>query len=561
MNEKIIELQNLFIKKEYSKLIFLIENTIEEQDKSGQILNFLGAAKMLKGPKNKTTIKSAIINFKESYLKLNEHNSCLDSLVNLINSSCDFFDLLDSTEDFSNNFNELINFFNKAKAMFGSNEKLTLSMVRVYKRLNDLDNTLLLLNNLVEENFLSLNSLPQLIFNNNFKNDWSQKDFYHYSKLLQKFVPDYPKEKLSTLGKNNNVKIKIGFLSSDIKKKHSITYFLKTVLSNYDKERYELILILNHSKNDDDTNQFIKLVDGVVNIHRLNDIGAINLIRNLKFDVIFDIMGLTSSYRIALFKNRIAPIQISWLGYCNTMGLENMDYIFSDSNLIYNDEKKFYSEKIVFLKDIWNCHSGFHLERKRNMSPFIKNKFITFGSFNNFSKINDDVINIWAQILKNVPNSKLILKSNLKKDCSRIKKIFKKNKVDENILFYEKTYPVENHLKLYENIDIALDTFPYNGVTTSFEAIWMGVPVLTMKGYNFNSRCGESINKNLKLDCLIANSSEEYISKAKELAQNTTKLIEIRDHIFFNAIESPLFDQSNFSKNFFSSIENVYNNI
>ena len=110
MNEKIIELQNLFIKKEYSKLIFLIKNTIEEKDRSGQILNFLGAAKMLKGPKNKITIESAVTNFKDSYIKLNQHKSCMDSLVNLINSTCDLFDLSDASEDFSNNFIELIDF-------------------------------------------------------------------------------------------------------------------------------------------------------------------------------------------------------------------------------------------------------------------------------------------------------------------------------------------------------------------------------------------------------------------------------------------------------------------
>ena len=561
MNEKIIELQNLFKKKEYSKLIFLIENTIEEEDRSGQILNILGAAKMLKGPKNRQIIESAVINFKDSYLKLNQHESCLDSLINLINSTCDLFDLPESTNNFFDNFSQLINFFNNSKVMFGNNEKLILSMVRVYKRLNDLDNALLLLNELVKANVLSLNSLPQLIFNNNFKNNWSQKDFFHYSKMLQKLVPYYPKEKLFNINKNNNNKIKIGFLSSDIKKKHSITYFLKTVLRNYDKEKYEILLILNHLKDDNDTVQFIKLVEGSINIKKLKDIAAINLIRDLKFDIIFDLMGITSTYRIALFKNRIAPIQISWLGYCNTMGLENMDYLFSDRNLIYNEEKQFYSEKIVFLKDIWNCHSGFDISRKKNESPFIKNKFITFGSLNNFSKINDDVINVWSQILKSVPNSKLILKSNLKKDYSRIKNIFKENKIEENILFYDKAYSVENHLKLYKKIDIGLDTFPYNGVTTSFEAIWMGVPVLTMKGYNFNSRCGESINKNLKLDYLIAKNSEEYISKAIELAENTDKLVEIRDHISSNAIESPLFDQVAFSKNFFSSIENIYNNM
>ena len=129
----------------------------------------------------------------------------------------------------------------------------------------------------------------------------------------------------------------------------------------------------------------------------------------------------------------------------------------------------------------------------------------------------------------------------------------------DSVIFYDKRDTNLEHLNLYKEIDIALDTFPYNGVTTSFEAIWMGVPVLTMKGYNFNSRCGESINKNLNLNYLIAEDNKDYISKAIELATNKEKLIEIRDFIFENAINSSLFDQVKFSKNFYNSLENVFN--
>jgi len=117
----------------------------------------------------------------------------------------------------------------------------------------------------------------------------------------------------------------------------------------------------------------------------------------------------------------------------------------------------------------------------------------------------------------------------------------------------------EDHINLYKKVDIALDTFPYNGVTTSFESVWMGVPVITMKGYNFNSRCGESINKNLNMEMLIAENETQYIAKVKELCENKDKLINIRKKIFDQAASSPLFDVKSFSHDFFETLETIYN--
>ena len=155
--------------------------------------------------------------------------------------------------------------------------------------------------------------------------------------------------------------------------------------------------------------------------------------------------------------------------------------------------------------------------------------------------------------------SKLILKPSGRSHTLRLKKAFKKRGVENSVIFYENIESVNDHLKLYNEIDIALDTFPYNGVTTSFEAIWMGVPVLTMKGYNFNSRCGESINKNIGMENMVAKDKSDYINKAAELSEDLTKLTSIRKKIFQNATQSPLFDAKNFSKNFFYIIKNLKN--
>ena len=270
----------------------------------------------------------------------------------------------------------------------------------------------------------------------------------------------------------------------------------------------------------------------------------------------FDITGVTSFNRVSLFKNRLAPKQISWLGYCNTSGLDNMDYLIADKNLIYEDEKNSYSEKIIYLPNIWNCHSGLNLVRSPSVPPFLKEKNITFGSFNNFNKINDRVINVWSQILLKVKNSKLILKSSLKIDKSFLKKEFEKYGVIDSIIFLEKR-KLESHYNLYKKIDIALDTFPYNGVTTTFEALAMGVPVITMKGYNFNSRCGESIIKNLGIEDLIANNEDDYILKSQKMANNKNKLLELRKNIFNISHETPLFNTKQFSQDFFGVLEKL----
>ena len=142
----------------------------------------------------------------------------------------------------------------------------------------------------------------------------------------------------------------------------------------------------------------------------VNDISAINEIRKNKIDIIIDIMGITSSSRISLFKNRLAPTQISWLGYCNTTGLNEVDYIIADSNLINKEEEDLYSEKVIFLPNIWNCHSGFNIERKLPDINIKNHKHITFGSFNNFNKISDEVVDIMNEILKKIDKSRLLLK-------------------------------------------------------------------------------------------------------------------------------------------------------
>ena len=297
-------------------------------------------------------------------------------------------------------------------------------------------------------------------------------------------------------------------------------------------------------------------------MHNISDFDAANQIRECKINILIDITGYFSNNRFSIFKYKPAPLQISWMGYVNTMGMEEIDYILADPHLIKLEEENLYSEKVLRMPDIWNSHCGINENIKVNYAPIIKNGYITFGCFNNFSKVSMSCINTWSKILNSVDNSKLIIKGSSSDSdigISRILKGFKNNNVNLDRVIFE-NYKVDrkDHLEVYHNVDVCLDTFPYPGVTTSFEAIWMGVPVLTKKGNNFVSRCGESININLNLPDFLANDENDYISKAIIISKNKEKISEVRMSLREKSLNSKLFDKKSFGKAFYNLIKDIW---
>ena len=557
-NKKLVlELQELFKQKEYSRVVFEITSQTNEQERSSFLHNLLGLSRVSNNKNNIDALNLAIKDFKSGYLKEKNTNHALDSLANFITTSVLLIDL---EKNYKFDFTEILEFYKSSEELCSNHKTIHLAMAMVYRRLNDSNKLTFHFDQIIKSKNFTADDLCNYGYWRCFGKEWSQADFLEYGSFVDKNLQILPEDKLSEIFQETGPKIRIGFLSSDILQGHSITYFLKTVLQNYDKKKFEIILLLNNAKEDQLTQSFKNLVTETINISNLNNISALNKIRELKLDITIDLMGYTSTHRIELLKNRLAKKQVIWMGYCNTSGLENMDYIISDPNLIKPDEQKFYSEKVIYLPEIWNCHCGFDFERKENPAPFINNKYFTFGSFNNPSKMTDDVLNCWSNILKKVKGSKLIIKcSNKKRKFDRIEKIFKKNGVLDSVTFYYRIDKLEDHLNLYRKIDIALDTFPYNGVTTSFEATWMGVPVITMAGYNFNSRCGESINKNLNMERMVAKDKEDYVNKVVDLSNNHEDYINLRKSIFLNALKSPLFNVQNYSKSFFEALEGIVN--
>lgn len=393
----------------------------------------------------------------------------------------------------------------------------------------------------------------------NYQSSFDQKK---YLEICKKF-DDLPKINIDNFKKETqkNQKIKIGFLSADLKT-HSVSFFLKDVVKYIDKKDFELHAIsnLNLAEHDQITKELKSYFEKWHNIKDFSDKELIKYIRSQNLNIIVDLCGHTYNNRINILRSRCAPIQISWLGYCNSLGLKNMDYLIADKYLIKENEKNLYVEKILYMPNIWNAYS------KPKNFPEIKlkkntEKIFTFGSFNNFKKISNSTIKTWCKIL-NSGNSRLILKNSVSINIRRSKEIlinkFIKEKVDiKKIVIIDTEIKINDHLECYNKVDLALDTFPYPGVTTTFESILMGVPVLTMKGFNFNSRCGESININLGLNELIADSENDYVTRALEMQNNKKKLIEMKKSLIGKVKNSALFNTKLFANDFSHLLKNL----
>jgi len=540
----------LFKEKKYQELILKSNELTSIEERPSGLSNIIGLSKALLNNTSKENIFSSLDDFKDAYLKAKKEIFGMEALCNLITIS------LENSNKYPELLENLKNtetLYLEAENNFKNNEKLLITGSNLFKHLINQKKVNEILEKLIENYTKSKIARCNYAFNNNFSYSWDVKKYFEYSQDFKNFFPKFKCKKISEINYKDNKKIKLGFVSGNLCNNHSVTYFLKKTFKHVEKKNFEIYVFSfgnqRSTKIIDDINNNI---DFNFDITKLENQSVIDLIQSKKINILIDLMGVTDPDRIEIFNNRVCPIQISWLGYCNTIGFDTIDYILADKNLIKEDEKKYYSEKILELPDIWNVHSGFDFERKFNKTPFIQNGYITFGSFGNFRKISNEVLESWSNILKKVENSKLLLKSSENYENTILINKFKKNGLEKRIIVYDRSKysSLKDHLNLYKNLDIALDTFPYNGVATTFEALWMGVPVIGIKGYNFNSRCGESILKNANLDSFIASDKKNYVDKALYYSENIKFLEKERNRLFDQVLSSPIFDSKQFGINF-----------
>ena len=558
MQDKFLEDINvLFSKKKFEEVVFKIKENSHILKNYPDLFNISGVSQILKLNYNKNDVISALNDFENYFLRSKINDKKIEAVCNYI-ATC----VVNSQK-----YHEIITYFEKAKNLFekceqqvGYNERLYLSGVDLYKYILDHNKNRKLLIQLIKNKTKSKIAACAYGYMSNYTYDWGLKDYFDYSKNFTDYFPKHKVKDINEIKYKENKKIRIAFVSTDFKANHSITWMIKDTLLYFDKNQFETfgISMTNDILLKGSSQELKNNFDNWFDFSKLKNDEIITKLQDFKIEILIDTGGLFHAERIEIFNNRVAPIQISWVGYLNTVGYPTIDFLISDKNLIKKDEEKFYSEKIIKMSNIWNCHSGFKFKREFSELPIKKNKYITFGSFNNFLKISDSVVEVWSQILKKINNSKLILKSSLNVNKNIILEKFKKFGVYNSIEFMDRAQDIEKHIKSYKKIDISLDTFPYNGGITTFEALWSGVPVIGMAGFNMMSRCGESILKNAKLKNLISMNKEDYVNKALYLSKNLRELEELRLKIFKDILNTSLFDSENFSINFQNKLLDIY---
>jgi predicted O-linked N-acetylglucosamine transferase (SPINDLY family)/predicted SAM-dependent methyltransferase len=359
----------------------------------------------------------------------------------------------------------------------------------------------------------------------------------------------------------SNKRIRVGYLSPDFCR-HPVIFFIEAIIANHNHQKFEIYAYDDTHSPDEMTKRIETRVDKWRRIKGLDDEDVINIIKNDRIDILIDLAGHTGNNRLQIFGKKPAPIQVSYLGYPHSTGLPMMDYRITDKYADPNGyTEQYHSEKLIRLPDCFLCYQAPDNHPDISPLPMIVNSYITFGSFNNFTKVNTYILGLWAELLLVVPKSRLIIKAKQLRDndiCQRVKLFFESRGISSErieLIAWFSTY--DEHMGFYSKVDIGLDTYPYHGTTTTCEALYMGIPVVTLAGETHLSRVGVSILKQVGLDELVAESAEAYVTKALKLASNVEMLSTIRKELRGKMDSSPLTKGGLFVKN----LEKEYLNI
>lgn len=408
---------------------------------------------------------------------------------------------------------------------------------------------------------LKIDSTNQLLFTMNYIPGVSLSDYHDeaikYGKLLTQKYEQF------NSWKDKEERIKVGFLSGDIKY-HPVAYFLTNLVKKYSKDKYEFIIYSTSLTEDEMSNNIRKFVSQWKRINIQDPIECAREIHEDGINILIDLAGHSHGHfakNLHVFSMKPAPVQVTWLGYFNSTGLEQMDYIILDKYSLLEEEYKYMTEEVINLPETrLNYHPPEDNVQYPTIAPIIKNGFITFGCYQSLLKINKEVLSTWSEILNQVPNSKLrIQEKSLSNEFIR-NEFIKELKVyglEDKVILVEGVDHKE-YLNSYAEVDIILDTFPFTGGTTTCEALWMGIPTLTMSGNTIIARQTASLLKELKLFEWITENKEEYIQKAISLSQETDKINDIRSTLRQKLLESFICDTKNFSLDFEELLEEMW---
>ena len=355
-------------------------------------------------------------------------------------------------------------------------------------------------------------------------------------------------------------KIRIGYFSADFRE-HPVSTLTVELYERHDRNQFEVYAFSYGPDTQDEMNLRVKAgVDHFYDVKKMSYKDTALLARSLGIDIAVDLGGFTQNGRTGIFAMMVAPIQLSYIGYLGTMGAKYYDYLVADQIIIPKENQKYYSEKIVYLPSFQANDS----KQSQAVSKFSRKDLglpeegFIFCCFNNTYKITPVTLDSWAQILKKVEESVLLVFASNESAQINLTKAITLRGVDASRLVFGKHLPRSEYLGRYKVADLFLDTHPYNAGTTSSDALRMGLPVLTCLGNSFASRMGSSILNAINLPELITTSQEEYESLAIKLATNPKQLKIIKDKLAKNLPTAPLYDTPSFTKHLESAYKTMY---
>ncbi len=349
--------------------------------------------------------------------------------------------------------------------------------------------------------------------------------------------------------------MRIGYVAPDFRE-HCQSLFTIALLSHHDRERFEVICYADVASPDAITQRIRGYADVWRSSVGLSDQALAERIHADGVDVLVDLTLHMSHNRLLTFARKPAPVQISWLGYPGTTGVDAIDYRLSDPWLDPPEASRdaFYTERTIRLPDTFWCYDPLTSTPLVNELPMIRNGWVTFGCLNNWCKANDATLRDWASVLRRVGRSRLLLLAPKGSARQRVLRLFEAEGIDAARIEFVGRQSRQRYLETYHRIDIGLDTFPYNGHTTSLDSYWMGVPVVTRFGESAVSRAGLSQLTNLGLTELVAADSHGFVDIAATLAADVGGLHTLRSSLRERLRASPLMDAPRFAR----AIESIY---
>jgi len=352
-------------------------------------------------------------------------------------------------------------------------------------------------------------------------------------------------------------RLRIGYVSPDFRA-GSVAFFLTPLLENHDHRQYEVYCYASVRHPDGVTQRLQKTADVWRDVGALSDQQLAECVRNDGVDILVDLSMHTTGNRLQAFARKPAPVQVSWLAYPGTTGVETMDFRMTDARIDpARSPDDVAGGEPVRLPDAWCCYAPIGEFPLVAPSPAAQNGFVTFGSLNQFSKIHESLLADWAQLLERLPASRLLMICPEGESRERTRAVFAAHGVVGGRVELIARQSWADYVRLFERIDLALDTFPCNGMTTTCHTLWMGVPVITRAGTTAVSRAGRSLLETIGFPEWVADSDEEYIHIAAEWAQDHLRLAETRRVLRSRMEASPLMDAPRFARH----VEDAYRTI